>query len=233
VTGNGPMLTKQVVVTGGTGYLGRPLIEKLCAEGFQVSAVARPQSRAKVPASCAVIIGDALDSGTYQDHVPTGSTFVHLVGVSHPAPWKAAQFESIDLASLEQSIAAAKRAAVAHFVFVSVAHPAPVMKAFIKARIKCEHVIRQSGLNATILRPWYILGPGHLWPYVLVPVYKALESIPATRESAVRLGLVTRAQMVDALASAIASGAAGVRIVETSGIRRSGACAAHLPSPPG
>jgi len=207
------------MVAGGTGYLGRPLIEKLCAEGFQVKAIARPQSVAKLSSGCTAIVGDVLDATTYQNQASTGSTFVHLVGVSHPAPWKAAEFESVDLASLQQSVAASKRAAVRHFIFVSVAHPAPVMKAYIRVRMQCEQIVRQSGLNATILRPWYILGPGHRWPYILIPLYKALEGIPGTRESAVRLGLVTRRQMVTALASAVASEVCGVHVVDTAGIR--------------
>jgi uncharacterized protein YbjT (DUF2867 family) len=168
-----------------------------------------------------LIPGNALDSRTYEDRIPPGSTLVHLVGTPHPAPWKASQFESVDFVSLEQSVAAARSAGVGHFVFVSVAHPAPVMRAFIDVRIRCERRIQQSGLNATILRPWYVLGPGHYWPCVLAPLYKILETIPATRESAVRLGLVTRAQMVNALAAAVASGTCGVRVVETPGLRSS------------
>jgi uncharacterized protein YbjT (DUF2867 family) len=213
---------KQVIVVGGTGYIGRPLIEKLIANGFGVSAVARPQSSAKLPAGCGVIPGNALDSRTYEDQVPPASTFVHMVGTPHPAPWKGAQFRSVDLVSLEQSVAAATRAGVEHFVFLSVAHPAPVMKAFIEVRVECERKIQESGLNATILRPWYVLGPGHYWPYLLIPVYKALEALPATRERAVRLGMVTRAQMVDALAAAVAAGATGIRVMETAEIRASG-----------
>jgi uncharacterized protein YbjT (DUF2867 family) len=210
---------KDVIVAGGTGYLGRPLIARLCADGFRVTSVARPQSVSKIPAGSDVISGDALDSRSYQDRIPTGSTFVHLVGVPHPAPWKGEQFEAIDLRSLEQSVAAAKCGAVAHFVFVSVAHPAPAMKAFVEVRMRCEQRIRESGLNTTILRPWYVLGPGHFWPYALVPAYKILEAIPATRQSAVRLGLVTRSQMVNALAWAVASNPSGIRIIETDGIR--------------
>jgi uncharacterized protein YbjT (DUF2867 family) len=199
------------------------LIEKLCADGFQVTAVARPQSTAKLPAGCSVIAGSALDSRTYQDQVPAGSTFVHLVGTPHPAPWKAAEFRSVDLVALEQSVAAAKHAGVKHFIFVSVAHPAPAMKAYVEIRIQCEQKIQESGLTATILRPWYVLGPGHYWPYVLLPVYKVLETIPATRKSAVRLGMVTRRQMVNALAAAVASGATGTRVLETAEIRALGA----------
>ncbi len=210
---------KQIVVMGGTGYLGRPLIGKLVAGGFSVSAVARSQSIKKIPPGCAVIPGNALDSRTYQDQIPAGAIFVHLVGVPHPAPWKAAEFRSVDLISLEQSITAAKQAQATHFIFVSVAHPAPVMKAFIAIRMKCEELLRGSGLPATILRPWYILGPGHYWPYVLIPIYKLLEAIPATRRSAIRLGLVTRAQIVGALAAAVESEPGGIRVLETEEIR--------------
>jgi uncharacterized protein YbjT (DUF2867 family) len=213
---------KQVIVVGGTGYIGRPLIEKLSAGGFRMSAVARPQSSAKLPAGCCVIPGNALDSRTYEDQVPPASTFVHMVGTPHPAPWKAAQFRSIDLVSLEQSLVAARRAGVEHFVFLSVAHPAPMMKAFVEVRVECERKIQESGLNATILRPWYVLGPGHYWPYLLVPFYKVFEALPATKESAVRLGMVTRAQMVNALAAAVAAGVTGIRVIETAEIRSLG-----------
>lgn len=210
---------KQVIVVGGTGYMGKPLIGKLVAAGYRVSAVARPESAAKVPPGITVITGNALDSRTYDDRIPAGSTFVHLVGTPHPAPWKAPEFRSVDLASLEQSVAAASRAGVEHFIFVSVAHPAPVMKDFIEIRMRCERTIRTSGLAATILRPWYVPGPGHYWPYLLVPFYKALERPPATRDTAVRLGMVTLPQMVNALAWAVASEPAGIRILETRQIR--------------
>jgi len=45
------------------------------------------------------------------------------------------------------------------------------MKAYIAVREECEEIIQESGLNATILRPWYVLGPGHRWPYMLLPMY--------------------------------------------------------------
>ncbi len=55
-----------------------------------------------------------------------------------------------------------------------------VMKAYQAARAEGERMIRESGLAATILRPWYVLGPGHRWPYALVPMYWLFERIPAT-----------------------------------------------------
>ena len=67
-------------------------------------------------------------------------------------------------------------------MYLSVAQPAPMMKAYIAVRAECEAEILTAGLNATILRPWYVLGPGHRWPYVLIPLYRVLEMIPSTRE---------------------------------------------------
>src|SRR5207244_353288 len=83
-----------------------------------------------------------------------------------------------------------------------------------------EALIRASGINATILRPWYVLGPGHWWPYALVPVYGILRLIPSTAEGARRLGLVTRAQMIRALVHAVEQPPVGVKIVEVPEIGR-------------
>ena len=75
---------------------------------------------------------------------------------------------------------------------------------------------------ATILRPWYVLGPGHRWPYALLPFYWICEHLPAVREAGRRLALVTLDQMVATLVAAIEDPpAAGVRILEPQDIRRS------------
>jgi nucleoside-diphosphate-sugar epimerase len=74
-------------------------------------------------------------------------------------------------------------------------------------------------MNATILRPWYVLGPGHRWPYALIPLYWLAERIPSMRNGARRLGLVTIDQMVNALFHAASRTAHGVEIIEVPGIR--------------
>ena len=102
----------------------------------------------------------------------------------------------------------------------SVAHPAPMMKAYIEVRSEGERLIRESGLRATILRPWYVLGPDHRWPYLLVPAYKLFEMLPSTRESAQRLGLVTLQQMINALLDAVENPSNNHHIVEVPEIRR-------------
>lgn len=210
-----------VFVTGGTGYIGRPLIEALVARGLEVHALARPGSARKIPAGARPVLGDALDSASFRDAIPAGATLIHLVGTSHPNPSKAAEFRRVDLGSIRAATEAAVAAGAGHLVYLSVAHPAPVMRAYIAAREEGEALVRATGIPATILRPWYVLGPGHRWPYLLAPAYAVLRAIPATREGARRLGLVTLARMVAALVQAVEQPpASGVRVVDVPEIRR-------------
>jgi len=212
---------RRVFITGGTGYIGRPLIDALLARGCEVHALVRAGSEGKLPHGAVPVIGNALDAETFALTIPAGATVVHLVGTPHPNPSKAAEFRRVDLASIQATVTAAVRAQVRHLVYVSVAHPAPVMKAYIAARAEGEAAVAASGIPATILRPWYVLGPGHRWPYLLVPVYALLRRIPRTREGAERLGLVTRREMVAAISHAIENpSTGGIRIVEVPEIRR-------------
>jgi uncharacterized protein YbjT (DUF2867 family) len=213
------MQSHRVFITGGTGYVGRPLVSQLLQRGHEVRALIRPGSENKLPPGSQPMLGDALDGSSYVSKIGPSDTFVQLVGVPHPSPAKAAEFRAIDLASGRSAIEAAKSAGVRHFVYVSVAHPAPMMKAYIEVRSQCEATISQSGMNATILRPWYVLGPGHRWPYFLIPMYKIAELLPSTRAGARRLGLVTLSQMVRALVQAVETPAQGVRVVEVPEIR--------------
>jgi nucleoside-diphosphate-sugar epimerase len=215
------MTPRRVFVTGSTGHMGRRLIPALVQAGHTVRALVRPGSEGKAPGGCEAIPGDPLDRKTYSGKIPPCDTLVHLVGVTHPNPSKANQFRDIDLRSVQEMLGASRAAGLRNIVYVSVAQPAPVMKAYVAARAEAESLIRESGLNATVLRPWYVLGPGRRWPVVLLPMYWLMEVIPSTRESARRLGLVSTAQMVSALCAAVENPSQGVRIVDVEGIRKS------------
>ncbi|HSO76203.1 MAG TPA: NAD(P)H-binding protein [Blastocatellia bacterium] len=213
------MTAKSVFITGGTGYIGRVLIPRLLDRGHEVRALVRPGSERKLPSGCEAVVGNALDAPSFAERVAPSDTFVQLVGVPHPSPAKAAEFQSIDAASARASVSAAAGGGVQHFVYVSVAQPAPVMKAYQGARAEGELMIRDSGLDATILRPWYVLGPGHRWPYALIPMYWLFGLLPVTRDAALRLGLVTLEEMVWALVGSIESPASQIRILDVPSIR--------------
>jgi uncharacterized protein YbjT (DUF2867 family) len=210
-----------VFVTGGTGYIGRPLIGALLDRDYEVHALVRAGSAGKLPPGVTAVVGDALDASSFASAIPRNASLVHLVGTPHPNPVKAAEFQRVDLASVRAAVSAAQQAGVRHFVYLSVAQPAPVMQRYVAVRQAGEALVRASGIPATILRPWYVLGPGRRWPYVLLPLYAAARCFPGTRDMAERLGMVTLAQMVAALVQALERPATeGTCIVEVPAIRR-------------
>lgn len=211
-----------VFITGASGYIGSALVPALLTRGHHVRALVRGESWKKLPAGVVSVHGDALDAGSYRDKITPADTFIHLVGTPHPGPQKARQFRKVDLTSIEAAVAAAKYAGVRHFIYLSVAHPAPIMKTYIEVRKKGEALLRASGIPATIVRPWYVLGPGRSWPLVLGPVYGFLERLPWTRESALRLGLVTITEMTNTLVDAVEHPPETVRVCNVADIRKAG-----------
>jgi len=181
----------------------------------------RPASAAKLPPGALPVSGDALTAASFQDAIAPSDTLVHLVGTPRPSPFKGRQFRAVDLPSIKAAIEAALHAGVAHFIYLSVAHPAPIMAAYIAVRKEGEALLRESGLTATFVRPWYVLGPGHYWPFALAPIYGVLERLRPTREMAHRLGLVTLKEMTATLVHAVEHPPQGERIIGVPEIARS------------
>ena len=69
------MRRKIVFLSGGTGYLGRPLAEYLASVGHEVRTLSRKGSDAAI-----TVIGNALNQQTFADAVTDCDTFVHLTG---------------------------------------------------------------------------------------------------------------------------------------------------------
>lgn len=197
------MAQREIFLTGGTGFLGRSLATELLRRGHRVRVLARPGSESRVVQGCDVVHGDALHAESYAANISPADTFVHLVGVAHPSPRKAKEFREIDLPSCREAVQAAKQAGVRHFVYLSVARPAPMMLEFQAVRAEGERMVIESGMPASFVRPWYVLGPGRHWPIVLKPFYAMARLYPPTREGATRLALVTLEQMTETLAWAV------------------------------
>lgn len=216
------MHVRNIFITGGTGYIGSRLIPRLVQRGHTVRALVRAGSEWKLPKDCTAVPGNALDASSFIRLIKPADTFVQLVGVAHPGPGKKEQFKTIDLVSVQASVRAARENGIQHFVYLSVAQPSSMMKEYQAVRAEGEKLIRESGMNATFVRPWYVLGPGHRWPYFFLPAYWLFERIPSTREQTKRLGLVTIDQMLKTMVNAIENPAEGIRILDVADIRRAG-----------
>ncbi|PYQ29040.1 MAG: epimerase [Acidobacteria bacterium] len=219
-----------VFITGGTGYIGSRVIPALIEGGHTVRALIRPGSEKKLPQGVWPILGNALDASTFARYIAPSDTFIQLVGVAHPSPSKADEFQKIDLVSIRESVKAVEASTIRHFIYLSVAHPAPAMKAYVAVREEGERLVRNTAIPATFVRPWYVLGPGHWWPYAVLPMYWIWGAFPSQRETARRLYPVKLAQVVSAIVDAVERPPADVRVIEAPELQSRHVAAAPSPS---
>lgn len=104
-------------------------------------------------------------------------------------------------------------------LYLCIAYPAPIMAEYIAVRMEGEEMLRASGIASTFIRRFYVLGPGHWWPYPLVPLFAVMRLIPSMREGAERIGPVTLRQTLAALVGAVESPPSGVRELNAREIR--------------
>jgi uncharacterized protein YbjT (DUF2867 family) len=208
-----------IFIAGATGYIGRHLVPQLLSRGHVVRALTRAASLPKLSRGAEHVLGDALDASTFAASIAPSDTFIQLVGVPHPSPAKAKQFREIDLVAARESVRAIAGTTIRHFIYLSVAHPAPAMKDYIAVRVEGERLIRESGVAATLIRPWYVLGPGHWWPYAVLPLYWIWGAFPAHRDTAARLYPVKLGHVVRAIADAVDAAPNGVRVIEAPELR--------------
>jgi uncharacterized protein YbjT (DUF2867 family) len=208
-----------IFLAGATGYIGRHLIPELLDRGHTVRALVRAGSERKLPEGAIAVRGDALDAGTFAHLIAPSDTFIQLVGVPHPSPSKAEEFRKVDLVAIRESVAAVQDSTIEHFIYLSVAQPAPLMQAYIDVRAEGEQLLRDSAMPATFVRPWYVLGPGHWWPYAVLPLYWIWGAFPAHRETASRLYPVKLAQVVRAIAHAVSHPPRDSRVIEAPELR--------------
>ncbi|MEO8150129.1 MAG: SDR family oxidoreductase [Bacteroidia bacterium] len=212
-----------IFITGGTGYIGRRLIAALLKRNHTVKALVRRGSENKLNAQCTIVYGDALNAATFQNEIGNADTFIHLVGVARPSPKKKEQFQTIDLTSIKATVEAIKfQNKKPHLIYLSVAQTSTeIMKDFQAVRAQGEMIIKEANINATFIRPWYVIGPGHYWPLLLLPFLKIAELIPSKSKKAKALRLVYLPQMIRTLVNAAEHPTTGIRMVEIDEIRGS------------
>ena len=99
--------------------------------------------------------------------------------------------------------------------------PSKLMAEYQAVRKEGEEYCKSKYLNCTFIRPWYVLGPGHFWPVLLLPLYGIAEIIPSLQKRARSMAFVTIGQMLRTLITAVEADPLPLRIMEIRNIRKS------------
>ncbi|MEO5598788.1 MAG: NAD(P)-dependent oxidoreductase [Novosphingobium sp.] len=145
-----------IAITGATGFVGQALLDVAAASGLDVRALARGAQADRLGTTW--ISGDLANHTALGTLVAGAEAVIHVAGVVNtPEP---AMFESGNVAGTANVLTAMQAAGVRRLVHVSsLSAREPQLSLYGASKARAEALVRESGLDWTIVRPPAIYGP--------------------------------------------------------------------------
>ena len=149
-----------ILVTGGTGFVGRKIVHALRARDLPVRAlVRRPDRAAPLDAwGCELVQGDVTDADSLRRAAEGCEAVVHLVAIIVGRP---EEFERVMTQGTRDLVAAAEAAGVRRFVLMSALGTSEETKDLVPyfgAKWEMEQTVLASGVEHVVFRPSFVFG---------------------------------------------------------------------------
>jgi len=154
----------RVLVTGGTGFVGRAVVQALAGCGHEVRVLARradqPSARQLAESTgCVLVPGSILDETALAAACAGVDAVVHLVGIILERGPQT--FARIHVEGTRRVVEACRTAGVRRLLHMSAIGTRPhAVSPYHRTKWQGECAVRESGLDWTIFRPAVIYGPG-------------------------------------------------------------------------
>jgi uncharacterized protein YbjT (DUF2867 family) len=164
----------KVLVTGGSGFVGRHLVPRLLSEGFDVVGLSRHGSGA--PRGAAFARGDVADLHSIQTALDGVDAVVHLVAIITERGEQT--FDRINVGGTRNVLDAMRARGVERLVHLSaLGTSADERFPYLRSKWLAEEAVRSSDRTFTILKPSVLHGEGAgffrpiVWTLRWAPVY--------------------------------------------------------------
>ena len=195
----------KILVTGGTGFIGRNLCRELADRGHDVTALSRSRDDAALPDEVAWVAGDVTDPGTLAEPMEGVDAVVNLVAISPLTRPKGGEgvHDAVHRAGTENVVRAAEAADVDRILQLSGIHADPNgPTAYLRAKGRAEEIVRESALEHVIVRPTTVFGDGdELVPFTRKVAPPYLTPLPGGGD--LRFQLIWVGDLVPILADAV------------------------------
>jgi nucleoside-diphosphate-sugar epimerase len=170
---------KAVLVTGGTGFIGRHLVPRLRTAGASVRVLVRKADGARAPAAeVEWVLGDLTDEASLREAVRGCQVVIHMAALLGDKFEPRSRFREVNVQGTRSLAEAALRSGVERFIHVSSVWayglvpseridetfpPRPSRTPYGDSKAECQETIerlcRERGLPAVIVQPGDVYGP--------------------------------------------------------------------------
>jgi UDP-glucose 4-epimerase len=157
----------RIAVTGASGFVGRHLLTRAAAEGWDATGIVRSEAAARIVAEAGgrAVLVPGLTADAVRGPFEGALAAVHLAQIG--AERGGATYDGVNLGGTRAVIEACRLARVPRVVYFSglgVASYGKVRRCtnrYFLSKLAAEVELYRSGLETAVFRPSYILGPGN------------------------------------------------------------------------
>ncbi|MFQ6019890.1 MAG: SDR family oxidoreductase, partial [Dehalococcoidia bacterium] len=205
-----------ILVTGGSGFIGKRLVARLAEEGERVRVLARGVRQAQLPEGVETAQGNAMTGEGLPQAMDGVERVVNLVAIIRQAGGQT--FDGVIRQGAENAVNSAVAAGVKKFVHQSAigAHDDPHYL-YHKAKWDAEQAVSRSGLKYTIVRPSLVFGEGDGFFPTLAGLIRWNPVVPIAGDGKSRFQPIWVEDVVTCLIQCLRDGVHDNAIVEIGG----------------
>ncbi len=146
-----------ILVTGGTGFIGRVIVKKLLEQNQKVRVLSRNADITPIHSNLEYVNATVLELDSLKKAVQGCDLIIHLVGIIRESGKQT--FEKIHRQGTQNLVQAAKTAGIQKFIHISaLGARANARSRYHKTKWEAEEIVRSSGIPFVIFRPSIVFG---------------------------------------------------------------------------
>lgn len=193
----------RILVTGGTGVVGRSTVTALVQRGFVVNLLSRRARRdaEQWPQGVHPFAGNVADVGTIGPAIEGCDVVLHLTAIVEESG--IATFQRINVEGTRNVVREAERAGVKRFVYVSSLGADTGRSPYHQSKRKAEAIVRTFGGEWIVVRPGNVFGPGDDQISLLLRMIRTLPTLPVIGNGDQRFQPVWHEDLAEVLSRAV------------------------------